>query len=76
MNCYATVHLYMSYFKTIFFFVAAKVNVLFEEDSSVVDFYPSTGTAVVYITEGDLVAGNMYRRRLAKLRKVGYSEIN
>lgn len=47
-----------------------KLNILYEEDSSVVDFYPSNNVGVVYIAEGDLVAGYAYKRRLAKLRKV------
>ncbi|XP_014676480.1 PREDICTED: Fanconi anemia core complex-associated protein 24-like [Priapulus caudatus] len=46
------------------------VNVLYEDCLGVVDFYPSSDTAVVYLAEADLVRGNGYRRKLVKLQKV------
>ena len=46
------------------------VNVLYEDQIGVVDFHPSSNTAVLYISEGDLVMGQSYRRRVVKLRKV------
>ncbi|XP_064640536.1 Fanconi anemia core complex-associated protein 24-like isoform X2 [Lineus longissimus] len=40
-----------------------------EDEGSVVDFYPSHDTGVVIVSEADQVAGNAYKRKLAKLRK-------
>lgn len=49
----------------------SKFTVLFIEGSeSVIDFYPSSQTAVVYLTESDILALNDAKRRVAKLRKV------
>ncbi|XP_071480485.1 Fanconi anemia core complex-associated protein 24-like [Diadema antillarum] len=48
----------------------AQVQVIFEDDLGVADFYPTSEMAVVYVSESDLVAGTAYRRKLAKLRKV------
>lgn len=39
-----------------------------EEPGSVIDFYPSSNVAVVYISEAECILGNQYRRKLAKLR--------
>ncbi|KAK2152530.1 hypothetical protein LSH36_326g05037 [Paralvinella palmiformis] len=44
------------------------VNILYEDRLGVVDFHPSSDMAVVYLSEGDLVAGSSYKRKLAKLR--------
>ena len=46
------------------------VNVLFEDNLGVVDFHPSEHMGVVYVSEGDLVTGASYRRKIAKLRMV------
>ena len=54
---------------------AGSVNVLYEDQLGVVDFHPSSNTAVLYISEGDLVMGQSYRRRVVKLRKVKTQKI-
>ncbi|XP_052068236.1 Fanconi anemia core complex-associated protein 24-like [Mytilus californianus] len=46
----------------------SSIQVLYDDNLGMVDFYPSPNTGVVYITEAELVS-NSYRRRLAKLRK-------
>ncbi|XP_077983503.1 Fanconi anemia core complex-associated protein 24-like [Glandiceps talaboti] len=46
-----------------------KVNVTFEDDLGVVDFHSSSDTAIIYVSENDMVAGTNYRRKLVKLRK-------
>ncbi|KAI0228486.1 Fanconi anemia core complex-associated protein 24 [Lamellibrachia satsuma] len=47
-----------------------QVNILYEDDLSLLDFYPSAGMGVVYVTEADVVTGGYtYRSKLAKLRK-------
>ena len=43
---------------------------VYEETLGVTDFFPSGDMVVVYITEGDLVAGTLYKKKLVKLRKV------
>lgn len=48
----------------------SKLTVLYIEISDcVVDFYPSGQTAVVYLTESDILTLNDAKRRVAKLRK-------
>ena len=44
--------------------------VMHEDQLGVADFYPSSDIGIVYVSEADQVMGNMYRRKLAKLRKV------
>lgn len=46
------------------------VNVLFEDNTGIIDFYPSEHTGVIYVSEADLVSGAMYKRKMAKLRMV------
>ncbi|VDI46159.1 fanconi anemia-associated protein [Mytilus galloprovincialis] len=46
----------------------SSIQVLYDDNLGLIDFYPSSNTGVVYITEAELVS-NSYRRRLAKLRK-------
>lgn len=46
----------------------SSIQVLYDDNVGLIDFYPSASTGVVYITEAEL-ASNTYRRRLAKLRK-------
>ena len=54
-------------------FSGGGLSVLYEDKLGVVDFHPSTETAVIYISEADLVTGQMYKRKVVKLRKVmGY----
>ncbi|XP_008583747.1 PREDICTED: Fanconi anemia-associated protein of 24 kDa isoform X1 [Galeopterus variegatus] len=45
-----------------------KINLVFEEDLTPVDFYLSNRSCILYITEADLVAGNGYRKRLVRVR--------
>ena len=52
------------------FHIAGGVNILYEDHLGVVDFHPSEGTGVIYVSEGDLVSGTLYRRKIAKLRMV------
>ncbi|XP_062573291.1 Fanconi anemia core complex-associated protein 24-like [Saccostrea cucullata] len=47
----------------------SNVQVLFEDDLGVVDFFPSSRLGVVYLTEPDLVAFSGQKKKLAKLRK-------
>lgn len=51
------------------------MQVLYDDNLGLVDFYPSSTNGVVYITEAEL-ASNNYRRRLAKLRKVKYGDFD
>lgn len=46
-----------------------KVRIVFEDDAGIVDFHPSHDKAVVYVTEGDLLTSQAYRKKLAKLKK-------
>ncbi|XP_070574387.1 Fanconi anemia core complex-associated protein 24-like isoform X2 [Ptychodera flava] len=46
-----------------------KIKVSYEDDLGVVDFHPSSDTAIIYVSENDIIAGHSYRRRLVKLRK-------
>jgi len=51
--------------------ISGQVNVLYEDDLNLLDFYPSAGMGVVYVTEADVVTGGYtYRSKLATLRKV------
>lgn len=51
-------------------FLKIKLTVLFIEVAEcIVDFYPSNQTAVVYLTESDILSLNDAKRRIAKLRK-------
>lgn len=45
-----------------------KIKLIFEDDLTPVDFYLSSKSCVLYITEADLVAGNGYRKRLVRVR--------
>jgi len=46
---------------------------MFDDSLDVIDFCPSNNTAVVYVSEADLVADCAYRRRVVRLRKVTVS---
>ena len=48
---------------------------LYEDVLGVVDFHPSSDTAVLYISEADLAFGSAYRRRAVRLRKVTFAPI-
>lgn len=52
------------------FNVAGSCRVLFEDSLGMVDFCPAQTIGVVYVTEADLVSGQGYKRKLAKLRMV------
>lgn len=41
-----------------------------DDHMGVLDFHPSMGVAVVYLTEADLVEGDSYKAKLFKLAKV------
>lgn len=45
-----------------------KIKLVFEDDLSPVDFYLSSKSCILYVTEADLVAGNGYRKRLVRVR--------
>lgn len=59
---------------TISLLITGSIQVLYDDNLGLIDFYPSSNTGVVYITEAELVS-NSYRR-LAKLRKVKISYLN
>ncbi|KAM5210537.1 Fanconi anemia core complex-associated protein 24 isoform 1-T2 [Hipposideros larvatus] len=48
-----------------------KIKVIFEAGLTPVDFYLSSRSCILYITEADLVAGNSYRKRLVVVRNSG-----
>lgn len=52
------------------FSFVSDVNVQFEDHLGIVDIYPSNESAVVYISEADLVSKNSYKRKLVQLRRV------
>lgn len=43
---------------------------MFEDGLAPVDFYLSSRSCILYVTEADLVAGNGYRKRLVRVRNV------
>ncbi|XP_033755152.1 Fanconi anemia core complex-associated protein 24-like [Pecten maximus] len=45
------------------------VQVLYEDDLGLIDFYPTGNQGVVYLPEADLITSGTYKRKLAKLRK-------
>uniref|UniRef100_X2A7L9 Fanconi anemia core complex-associated protein 24 pseudonuclease domain-containing protein n=1 Tax=Capitella teleta TaxID=283909 RepID=X2A7L9_CAPTE len=48
--------------------LACGVNVLYDDNIGILDFCPSENIGVIYVSEGDLLAGAAYKRKLAKLR--------
>nr|XP_020037656.1 Fanconi anemia core complex-associated protein 24 isoform X2 [Castor canadensis] len=48
-----------------------KIKLIFEDGLTWVDFYLSSSSCILYITEADLVAGNGYRKRLVRVRNSG-----
>ena len=68
--CFFASHWTENKIHLIFLYPTGQVRVTMEEDLGVVDFYPSAEVGVVYIPEGEIVAGPTYRRKLCKLRKV------
>ncbi|KFO26113.1 Fanconi anemia core complex-associated protein 24 isoform X4 [Fukomys damarensis] len=48
--------------------IQGKIKLVFEDGLTVVDFYLSSRSCILYITEADLVAGNGYRKRLVRVR--------
>lgn len=48
-----------------------KIKLVFEDGLTLADFYLSSRSCIVYITEADLVAGNGYRKRLVRVRNSG-----
>ncbi|KAK3754079.1 hypothetical protein RRG08_024156 [Elysia crispata] len=47
----------------------SSIPVHFDNSTSAIDFYPSSGVGVVFISEADTVEGCSYKRRVARLRK-------
>ncbi|XP_047392448.1 Fanconi anemia core complex-associated protein 24-like [Sciurus carolinensis] len=47
-----------------------KIKLIFE-DGLTPDFYLSSRSCILYVTEADLVAGNGYRKRLVRVRNFG-----
>lgn len=63
----------MFFFHNLYFvFSIENLQVIFIPESSTIDFYPSDGVAVLYITEADCILNDGCRQKLAKLRNVGY----
>lgn len=48
-----------------------KIKLIFEDGLTPVDFYLSSRSCILYVTEADLVAGNSYRKRLVVVRNSG-----
>lgn len=49
-----------------------KVKLMFEEGLPLADFYLSSRSCILYVTEADLVAGHGYRKRLVRVRNSGH----
>ncbi|KAL1769119.1 Fanconi anemia core complex-associated protein 24 [Sigmodon hispidus] len=49
-----------------------RVKIMFEEGLASADFYLSSRSCILYITEADLVAGHDYRKRLVHVRNSGH----
>ncbi|XP_055992902.1 Fanconi anemia core complex-associated protein 24 [Sorex fumeus] len=49
-----------------------KTTLVFEDGLSPVDFYVSSRSCILFISEADLVAGNSYRKRLVKVRNCNH----
>lgn len=49
---------------------------LISDELGLVDFHPSSNTAVVYASEADLVDDNHLRRKIIKLKKVTCSAVH
>ncbi|XP_007539527.2 Fanconi anemia core complex-associated protein 24 [Erinaceus europaeus] len=45
-----------------------KIKLVFEDDLTPVDFYLSSRSCILFVTEAELVAGNSYRKRLVRVR--------
>lgn len=45
-----------------------KIKLIFEDGLTSADFYLSSRSCILYITEADLVAGNGYKKRLVRVR--------
>ncbi|XP_011370154.1 Fanconi anemia core complex-associated protein 24 isoform X1 [Pteropus vampyrus] len=45
-----------------------KIKLVFEDGLTPVDFYLSSRSCILYVTEADLVAGGSYRKRLVRVR--------
>jgi hypothetical protein len=56
-------------FRSSLLFVGRSANVLFDDSLGSIDFRPSNNVAVIYVSEAELVAGNIHRRKIVKLRK-------
>ncbi|XP_008837682.1 Fanconi anemia core complex-associated protein 24 isoform X2 [Nannospalax galili] len=48
-----------------------KIKLVFEDGLTSADFYLSSRSCILYITEADLVAGNSYRKRIVRVRNSG-----
>lgn len=56
------------------FFFAEVARTVVSDELGLVDFHPSSGTAVLYATEVDIVNESPLKRKIVKLRKVrGFS---
>ncbi|CAL8360744.1 unnamed protein product [Lota lota] len=53
----------------------AGVKVVFEKEMGVVDFFLPNRSCVLYISEGDIVAGNSYKRKLVRFRHANSSRV-
>lgn len=55
---------------TCLFSFTGSVKTIFEEELGVVDLHLSNKSCVLYVSESDLVAGNDYKRKIARFRNV------
>ncbi|KAM4826004.1 Fanconi anemia core complex-associated protein 24 isoform 2-T2 [Thomomys bottae] len=49
-----------------------KIKLIFEDGLNLADFYLSSRSCIIFITEAELVAGNGYRKRLVRVRNCGH----
>ena len=55
---------------SVIFIAGHNAKVIFDDSLDLIDFCPSNNVAAIYVSEADIVAGNTYRRKIVKLRKV------
>lgn len=48
----------------------AGVNILFDDELVAEDFHLPNKSCVLYVSEGDIIAGNSYRRKVVRFRNV------
>lgn len=66
------IHFLLSLF---YYFFKGKTTLVFEDGLSPVDFYLSSRSCILFISEADLVAGTSYRKRLVRVRNVSTMDV-